>query len=173
VRLLGAVLAGGASTRFGGDKAVAIYQGRPLIDHAIEALRAMSDTVIVVGRQWPGVDTVADCPGPGLGPLGGLLGALTFAEGNGFGNVLTLPCDAIGLAPPEFASLLPGPAIFDDAPVIGAWPASLRATLAKRLGGNAGRSVYGFADAIGARRVATPPGLANINTPADLKSLSG
>ncbi len=35
VKLLGAVLAGGSSTRFGSDKALALLAGKPLIEHAI------------------------------------------------------------------------------------------------------------------------------------------
>jgi molybdenum cofactor guanylyltransferase len=173
VTLLGAVLAGGASTRFGGDKATAIHNGKTLVDHAIDALAPLCDRVIVVGREWPGVESVADYPGPGLGPLGGVLGALVHAELHGFDAILTLPCDALGLTIDDLAQLLPGPAIFDDAPVIGAWPTALRATLEARLAGDAGRSAYGFADAVAARRLPTPPGLANINTPADLGALPG
>ena len=42
------VLAGGASTRFGGDKLRATLDGRPLLDHALEAVGAIANPVVVV-----------------------------------------------------------------------------------------------------------------------------
>jgi molybdopterin-guanine dinucleotide biosynthesis protein A len=42
------VLAGGASTRFGGDKLSAALDGRPLLDHALEAVGAIANPVVVV-----------------------------------------------------------------------------------------------------------------------------
>ena len=42
------VLAGGASTRFGADKLLAQLDGRPLLHHAIEAVAAIANPVIVV-----------------------------------------------------------------------------------------------------------------------------
>jgi molybdopterin-guanine dinucleotide biosynthesis protein A len=35
VRILGSILAGGGSTRFGSDKALAQFAGRQLIEHVI------------------------------------------------------------------------------------------------------------------------------------------
>ena len=49
--LLGAVLAGGRSERFGSDKALARLGGRTLLEQAVEALGAQCDAVIVVGRE--------------------------------------------------------------------------------------------------------------------------
>ncbi len=42
------VLAGGASTRFGGDKLRATLDGRALLDHALEAVGAIANPVIIV-----------------------------------------------------------------------------------------------------------------------------
>ena len=42
------VLAGGASTRFGGDKLSAALDGRTLLDHALEAVGAIANPVVVV-----------------------------------------------------------------------------------------------------------------------------
>ncbi len=52
---------------------------------------------MVAGRDWPGLARIDDLPGPGLGPLGGLAGALAYAAGNGFEAVLTTGCDLPGL----------------------------------------------------------------------------
>src|SRR3546814_5673419 len=61
VKTLGAVLAGGRSSRFGSDKALAMLGGRTLLDHAQAALRPHCDALIVVGRgeglaDWPQPD---------------------------------------------------------------------------------------------------------------------
>lgn len=168
MRILGAILGGGQSSRFGSDKALALHQGRALIDHALEALRPHVSALVVVGRDWQGVARVDDLPEPGLGPLGGLLGALTYAEGQGFDAVLSCGCDTLGLTADHVAALTPAPAVLDALPVIGLWPASARGCLADWLEGANSRSVYGFADHLGARRIVveTPP--ANINRPEDL-----
>ena len=79
MKILGAILAGGQSRRFGSDKAVATWHGKALLDHVADALRPSCAQLIVVGRTWPGLETIADYPAPGLGPLGGLAGALAGA----------------------------------------------------------------------------------------------
>jgi molybdopterin-guanine dinucleotide biosynthesis protein A len=48
VRVAGIVLAGGRSARFGRDKLREPIEGRPLLEHAIEAVRQVADEVIVV-----------------------------------------------------------------------------------------------------------------------------
>ncbi|MEY3659058.1 MAG: hypothetical protein RL425_1819, partial [Pseudomonadota bacterium] len=83
MKRLGLILAGGQSTRFGSDKAAALYQGRPLIDHVADALRPHVDALAVAGRDWPDLIRIEDAPEPGLGPLGGLLGGLIYADQNG------------------------------------------------------------------------------------------
>lgn len=42
------VLAGGASSRFGSDKLAARYDGRPLLHHALGAVGAVADRIVVV-----------------------------------------------------------------------------------------------------------------------------
>ena len=49
--VLGAVLAGGRGARIGGGKAKVVYEGRPLAVHAVEALRAVADEVVVVAKR--------------------------------------------------------------------------------------------------------------------------
>src|SRR3546814_7027451 len=62
MRLLGAVLAGGRSSRFGSDKALAMLDGRTLLDHAAAALGAHVETVVICGRHVPGMTGLADRP---------------------------------------------------------------------------------------------------------------
>ena len=168
MRILGAILAGGQSRRFGSDKAEAVFEGKKLLDHVAEALRPQCAELVIAGRQWPGLTSVADIPDAGLGPLAGLAGALDYAERNGFDAVLSCGCDLLGIPADLAAELGTGPAILDDMPIIGLWPINLASSLAVWLGDPSNRSVYRFADHIGARRVATPASITNINRASDL-----
>jgi molybdopterin-guanine dinucleotide biosynthesis protein A len=85
--ILGAVLAGGQSSRFGSDKALAELDGRTLLARAVEALQAQCDAVVVVGREDAPVPTLPDRPRPGMGPLGGIAAALHHAA-----DTATTPC---------------------------------------------------------------------------------
>ena len=168
MRLLGAILAGGQSRRFGSDKAEALFAGKTLLDHVAEAFRPQVAKLVVAGKQWPGLETVADIPKAGIGPLGGLAGALDHAWRHDFDAVLSSGCDVIGL-PADLPALLgTGPAIVADIPIVGLWPVSVRTTLIDWLADRQNRSVYRFADHINARRVALDASLRNINRPEDL-----
>lgn len=90
-RTTGIVLAGGRSTRFGTDKLAAMVDGRPLLHHAILAVAAVSDEVVVVIRSdgprphlptdaEVGVRVVRDAVADG-GPLAGLATGLAAARG--------------------------------------------------------------------------------------------
>jgi molybdenum cofactor guanylyltransferase len=100
LKRLGAIIAGGKATRFGGDKAAAMLNGRPLIDHVVEGLRKQVDHLIVVGREWPGLESVSDLPSADLGPLGGINAAFQYAQKNGFDEVMTAGCDVLPV--PDF-----------------------------------------------------------------------
>ena len=69
----GAVLAGGRSQRYGRDKCGVDMDGRPLVDHALDAVAAASERWIVGGplREREGVRWLRDEP-PGRGPLVGI-----------------------------------------------------------------------------------------------------
>lgn len=72
------MLAGGRSTRFGADKLAADYRGLPLLHHAILALGAVCDDVVVVlapgeePRNLPPGARITHDPTEGEGPLAGL-----------------------------------------------------------------------------------------------------
>lgn len=171
IKTLGAILAGGKARRFGSDKADALLCGRPLIDHAIEALRPHCDALVIVGRNTPIAPCVADWPGPDAGPLGGIGGALDHALQQGFDQVLTCPVDCARLPPDLRAMLEPAPACLAQQPVIGLWPAASAAALEELLFSSARHSVYGLAERIGARLVETGARPLNINSPADLDAV--
>lgn len=166
--ILGAVLAGGQSRRFGSDKALAVLDGETLLARAVDALSAWCDTVVVVGRAEGPAPVLPDWPQPGMGPLGGLAAALHHARDHGFEAVLSCGVDSVDL-PEELPSLLaPAPACLADQPVIGLWPANSAETIDTILRGAGRHSMLAFAEAIGARAVRTTDVPANINTPADL-----
>ncbi len=79
--ILGAILAGGASTRMGTDKALVDVAGRPMVEWVADALRPVCDPVIVVGRATPlaGLAAVPDPGTPHQGPLSGLVAAFGVA----------------------------------------------------------------------------------------------
>ena len=168
---LGAVLAGGRSSRFGSDKAVALWEGQRLLDRSRALLARCCAEVIVVGRSEGGVG-VADLPRPGLGPLGGIAGALDHAASRGFRCVLTISCDMPWLPDGLLESLLRrAPAFCADAPVLGHWNAALGAQLLGWIETGGDRSVRGWARSVGAIPIPSPAPLANINTPDDLMAL--
>ena len=169
--VLGVVLAGGQSRRFGSDKALAEVDGESLLSLMITALRPYCDTVIVAGRDQAPAPTVADWPRAGLGPLGGLAGALSYAQANGFASVLTCGVDSMGLPDGLLQLLSPPPAILDSQPVIGHWPTRILPQLQDFLADEGKNAMWRFADAVGAARVASSQPPANINRPDDLKAL--
>ena len=167
-RLLGAILAGGQARRFGSDKAQALYRGERLIDRVAAALCAQCDAVVVCGRVEPGFACIPDWPEAGLGPLGGLSAALRHAAAAGFDCVLSAGVDVPDL-PHNLAAMLSGKsaAIVESQPVVGWWPLSDRPLLEGFIA-TGGRSLYRFADHIGARQVELPALLMNVNRPEDL-----
>jgi molybdopterin-guanine dinucleotide biosynthesis protein A len=172
--ILGAILAGGQSSRFGSDKAMAVLEGRALIDHVALAISREVDGVIVCGRLHPGFIGVPDRPRPSLGPLGGINAALRYAADNGFATVLTVPCDTPRIGHDLLAALLaaPAPAFLSSLPVLGCWPAMLADQLDSYLEQTDDRSVRRWSRIIGATALDRAPPL-NINAREDLDLLDG
>ncbi|HEX4693088.1 molybdenum cofactor guanylyltransferase [Sphingomonas sp.] len=170
--ILGAILAGGRSQRFGSDKAAALLDGRALIDHVADALAPHVDGLIVCGRAHERLECVSDRPSGDLGPLGGLDAALDHARTNGFDHVVTLPCDTPLIDPDLVPALLAhgGPAILSECPVIGIWPATLAPALDHWLATSDDRSIRAWARSVGAGQLALPAPV-NVNRVADLDRL--
>lgn len=172
MRVLGAILAGGRSSRFGSDKALATIDGRPMLEHVEERLRGQCEAVIVAGRDWPGMIRVDDRPEPSLGPLGGLAGALAYGRDHGFDAVLSSSCDLPAL-PDDLIAMLGAPdALLQRQPTIGLWSVYHADGLATYLGSGQPRAVRAWAETIKASTIAWGDGLANINTPEDLAVFS-
>ncbi|MEG3087633.1 molybdenum cofactor guanylyltransferase [Sphingomonas sp. PB4P5] len=174
--LLGAILAGGEARRFGSDKALAVLEGRTLIDHAAIILRSKCDDVVVCGRQAAPDDltTIADLPAARLGPLGGLCGALHYAKANNYGAVLTIGCDtpAMPLALLDALIAMSSACYVRQMPIVGWWPVALAAPLAQHLAGYSDRSVRGWGALIGAAAIDAAGDIPNINRPDDLARLA-
>ncbi len=79
MRWSGAVLAGGVSSRFGQDKALYIYKGRPLIAWVLDSMAGASERLVIANRPYPGLEVYPDL-WPGGNTLSGLHAALAHAR---------------------------------------------------------------------------------------------
>jgi molybdenum cofactor guanylyltransferase len=89
----GAILAGGKSSRFGTDKGLVLFKGKPLIEHVIEQLNQVCDELFIISNQ-PGYEYL-NLPVykdiiPDAGPLGGLHSALLNSSNT---HCLLVACD--------------------------------------------------------------------------------
>ena len=164
MKVLGAIIAGGASTRFGSDKAAALLDGCALLDHVIAGMKCHVDTLVIVGRAWPGLLRVEDKPAPGLGPLGGLCGALDYAQNNGFDAVLSAGCDVLPVA----VGLEIGQVV-DGHYLMGLWPTGLAGPLLAHLKNGSNLSMRHWIDVCGVQLVKADQIYYNFNTPDALE----
>lgn len=109
-RTVGAVLAGGRSSRFGSRKTLARVAGVPLVARAAAALSsAVREAVVVTGdldvAGAAGLPAISDRV-PGSGPLGGLVTALEWAEDLGAGGLLLVGGDMPFITPSALRRLL-------------------------------------------------------------------
>jgi molybdopterin-guanine dinucleotide biosynthesis protein A len=170
--LAGVVLAGGASSRFGRNKAEEVWRGRTLLDWSVAALDPLCGAVFVSGQGHAGRESVADRPRPGLGPLGGLAGAMTTAHDRGYTRILSLPCDTPQLPEGLLTSLIEQDlAYVTGCPVIGIWPTAEADRLAGWLADGQSRSVRAWAEAVGAKPLDPGVPIININRLDDLTNL--
>ncbi|MBI4432333.1 MAG: molybdenum cofactor guanylyltransferase [Candidatus Omnitrophica bacterium] len=103
----GLVLAGGKSSRFGSNKALAMYRGARLIEHAVSLFKELDLEPIVSSRKdvdyaFLNCATIHDQL-PDQGPLGGLYTALTIFPQTSF---LVLTCDMPALTSSMLSKLL-------------------------------------------------------------------
>jgi len=174
-KLLGAVLAGGRSSRFGSDKALALLDGCQLIEHAVAALTPYVAQIVICGRTDPRWTSLADLPAPDMGPLGGLAAALAYARDGGFVGVLSTGCD-MPVLPDDLARALMGEtaAVVEGQHLIGYWPTHLADRLLDHIGRSESRSIRGWIAEIEPRRIPLADGaLPNINRPDDLAAWRG
>jgi len=173
LRAAGAVLAGGRSRRMGRDKADILWNGRSLLDHAVELLRgAGCDRVWVSGRSAHpcGLPDREKDAGPGRA----LLDVLEQARLEGFAGVLAVPVDMPLLTPAHLRPLMEGGAnearAWSTSPLPVWLPVSRAGTARGRIG-----SVLSLVEAGAFARPPVPcpleAGMVNVNTPEDLARL--
>lgn len=184
--IAGLVLAGGRSSRFGSEKAVAPLNDRTLMEWALDALRPHCDAVAVSARPASGAAGLAsrlglpvleDAAGAPDGPLAGVAAGLRWALARGADHLATLPCDmphapadlvprlagARGEAFAAFATTREGPY-----PLCAVWSVDLLGALESELA-RGHPAVRRFLGDVGA--VAVPfedaAAFANLNRPVD------
>jgi molybdopterin-guanine dinucleotide biosynthesis protein A len=95
--LMGVILAGGESTRFGSPKALFPLGGRPMAAWSAQALQPyFAQVVVIANDKETGPELGLPFRGDlqfGMGPLGGLVTALAWAREEGWGGVFLLGCD--------------------------------------------------------------------------------
>ena len=173
--VMGLVLAGGQSTRFGSDKALAVLGGDTLLSRAVATLKQWCATVVIAGRG----DTLAQSLGPcipdwpraGMGPLAGIAAGLAHARAHGFASVLSCGVDNAGLPQDTLDALTPPSAYLASQPVIGHWLVNAEEAAVAILQSEGRHSMLAFAARANARPVNAASTPANINTPADLAQL--
>ncbi len=103
----GVVLAGGRSSRFGRDKGLYPYRGKPLVMHAADIIRPLCDDLLIISNkphQYAafGLPVMADLF-PGCGPLAGIHSGLSNA---GQDTVIFIACDIPNIPSKIFSFLL-------------------------------------------------------------------
>lgn len=190
-QLVGVVIAGGRSVRFGGEKAVAVYRGRPLLLWAVQRLQRCCDVVVVNARPGTeasalaasqGLPVLHDMPGDPDGPLAGVKVALAWAAARGARTVAVSPCDAPLLPEDVFPRLVaaagPGAAYVETSegrqPMCAVWPVAALPTLESALTGGAHPATWRMLEGLDAKRVRFDQAedFANVNTRAELEQLA-
>jgi molybdopterin-guanine dinucleotide biosynthesis protein A len=166
--ILGVVLAGGQSSRFGSDKAMAQWRGRSLLSHAVDTLSGYCELVVIAGRESGPALCIPDWPRPGMGPLGGIAAGLRHAQDEDYSSILTCGVDSVGLPQNLLQVLSPPSAYLETQPIIGHWTSDVASVVEALLQSEGRHSMMALAQAAGARGVSGASTPANINTPADL-----
>ena len=95
--ILGVILAGGKSKRFGQEKSQVKLGDKTLLEHSLSKLKSKFDKILIVTNSNTIKDykTINDCIEGQLGPLVGVLSAMKWIKKNKFSYnwVATFPCD--------------------------------------------------------------------------------
>jgi molybdopterin-guanine dinucleotide biosynthesis protein A len=188
--LAGLALAGGRSVRFGGEKAAALLDGRPLLTWTTGRLAATCGAVAVSARPGSEAEALAkaaflpvlhDAPGDPEGPLSGVKAGLAWAAGIGAEALAVSPCDVPFLPADLFERLAAGRGAALAAvvvtregrePLCAVWSIAALPSLSRALDRGAHPPTWALLAELGA--VEIPFGdaedFANVNLPEDLKA---
>ncbi len=189
--VVGVVIAGGRSVRFGGEKAAAVLSGVPLLLWAVRRLQRTCRAVAVNARpgtqaealaRAEGLPVLHDEQGDALGPLAGVKAALKWARDINARALAVSPCDVPLLPEDLFERLVEGAgqgaAMAETAdghqPLCAVWPVSALPSVTEALSGGQHPATWSLLAKLGAQRVyfSRAEAFANINTPGDLAALS-
>lgn len=185
----GLVLSGGRSVRFGGEKAAALLDGKPLLLWAAERLQAACAEVAVNARPGTEAERLAgrlpvlhDLPGDPDGPLAGVRAGLIWAKGLGFHALAVSPCDAPLLPADIFPRLIAaagqGAAMAATAegrqPQFAVWPVTALPAVTAAIAGGEHPPTWRVLEEIGAAKVMFEDAgaFANVNTREDLARIA-
>ena len=189
--ILGVILAGGKSSRFGSNKSLSKLANNKLIEHVINKIDTYFPEILVVSNdsglqiENQKIKIIKDCIKGYLGPLAGVLSAMKYANSfeNKFKWLITFPCDT-----PFFEKLIiekmiektvsPKEKIYfvkdrkQRHNIFGLWSTSLESVLEEDLNNNF-RKVDLWADKIGCnfieKDIQNENEFLNINTKEDLE----
>jgi molybdopterin-guanine dinucleotide biosynthesis protein A len=176
--------------RFGGEKAVALLDGKPLLEWAVDRLRSVCTHVAANVRpgteaealaQRLGLPLLCDEEGDALGPLAGVKVGLIWAEAQGARQIAVSPCDA-PLLPADlyvrlFAGAEGGAALAETSdgrqPLCSVWPVTALPTVREALAGGAHPPTWRVLERLGARKVffERPETFANVNDRRELAAI--
>jgi molybdenum cofactor guanylyltransferase len=191
MKIIGCILAGGRSSRFGSDKALVMWQGRTLLAHAVERLRPQVDELIINTNSGAKEYHKLACPlvrdrsAAFEGPLAGVLAGLQWAKANGVAHLVTVAVDT-PLFPKNLVAafmkkagkkIIAAQSASGLHPTFALWPVSAEPALASWLSSGQSRKMtdflkcQSFDTAMFAENGPHDP-FFNINRPEDLAALS-
>ncbi len=99
--VLGVILAGGKSSRFGSNKSLSKLANNKLIEHVINKIDSYFPKILIVSNdsnlkiENKKIKIIKDCIEGYLGPLAGVLSAIKYANSykNKYKWIITFPCD--------------------------------------------------------------------------------
>ena len=95
--ILGVILAGGKSKRFGEEKSKVKLNGKTLLDHTLDKIKSKFNKIIIVSnnKTLKSHITINDYIDGQLGPLVGVLSAMKWIQKNNYSYnwIITFPCD--------------------------------------------------------------------------------
>ncbi len=186
--ILGVVLAGGKSKRFGEDKSEIVLNGKTLIEHTLDKIKSKFKEIVIVSNNQNFKEhiTIKDCIEGHLGPLVGVLSAMKWIKKNNYSYdwIATFPCDTpffnISLIDEfiKYSKLNKNLLYFARSDqkrhnIFGLWSLKLIKTLEIDITKNQYRKVEKWANKIGVKTINIPykeiDPFFNINTKKDLE----